>query len=331
LRITNSSDKPGSIKVAPEKGKIDKTKVRSLFQYKIQLNPSSESAEVDPYMLDLITAVCNHAHSVRTRAVKDQIATVARLLETPPVLGIGSTEYSTTASPCTPEAERQGRMRLQLRHRYLAAARVGVSPVDLSQRLLKHWRAGELVLAAPPKPPPVAPLVQAQPLPMAVPPSLPQPEMKNTNITGSNSAVVATDPERGQGHENLSTGNNTVGALAAFVAVPGRSLNYEGMQMGNNTAVAAAVPESMNDQEYEGMLTGNNTAVDGAVPDALKEEYHEDGTLPGNDMGPPGVKEKKKGVGTGQWTKTEQAEFLRGMQIFGVGNWDKITALVPTR
>jgi hypothetical protein len=306
LRITQSSDKTGTLKAAPapEKAKLDKNKVRSLFQYRIQLNSSSESAEVDSYMLDLITAVCNHAHSVRTRAVKDQIATVARLLETPPVLGIGSTSDSTTASPCTSEAERQGRMRLQLRHRYLAAARVGVSPVDLSKRLLKHWRAGELVLAAPPKPSPVLP---AQAMPMAVPPSLPQPEMMNSGITGSNSAVVVADPEKGQDREGLSTGNNTAVALAAFVADPGKCQNHEGTQTGNNTAVAVAVPDSLKGQDHEG------------------------GMLPGNDVHPPDVKQNKKAAGSGQWTKAEQADFLRGLELHGPGNWEKITALVPTR
>jgi hypothetical protein len=328
LRITQSSDKTGALKAAPEKAKTDKTKVRSLFQYRIQLNSSTESAEVDPYMIDLITAVCNHAHSVRTRDVKDQIATVARLLETPPVLGIGSTSDSTTASPCTSEAERQGRMRLQLRHRYLAAARVGVSPVDLSKRLLKHWRAGELALAAPPKPPPDVP---AQAMPMAVPPSLPQPEMMNTGMTGSNGAVVVADPDKGQGRVGLSTGNNTAVALAAFVADPGKCQNHEGAQTGNNTAVAVAVLDPLKGQDHEGILAGNNSSVVVAAPDSLKDQYHEDGMLPGNDVHPPDVKQNKKAAGCGQWTKAEQADFLRGLELHGPGKWEKITALVPTR
>jgi hypothetical protein len=341
LRITQSSGKESTLKAAPEKPKVDKTKIRSLFQYRIQVSVSSE---VDPYMLDLITAVCNHAHSVRTRAVKDQIATVARLLETPPVLGIGSTNDSTTASPCTPEADRQTRMRLQLRHRYLAAARVGVSPVDLSQRLVKHWRAGELVLAPPPKLPPV---VQAQPVPMAVPPSLPQPEMTNTGISGNNSAEntsapVVADPERGQDQNNgMLAGNNAAVALSlvAFVADPGngQDQNHQnnGMLKGNNTAVAVAVADPLKNQDHEGMLTGNNTAV--AIPDPLKGEDHEYGMLLENNMRPTDVKlnnfaiPSSKAAGSGQWTKSEHAQFLRGLELHGPGNWEKIVELVPTR
>jgi hypothetical protein len=326
LRITQSSGKGSTLKAAPEKAKIDKTKVRSLSQYRIQLAGSSE---VDPYMLALITAVCNHAHSVRTRAVKDQIATVARLLETPPVLGIGSTSDSTTASPCTPEADRQTRMRLQLRHRYLAAARVGVSPVELSQRLVRHWRAGELILAPPPKLPPV---VQAQPMIMPVPP---QPEMTNTGATGNSSAVADADPERVQGRGML-TGNDAAVALAAFVADPGKvqDRNHD-MLKGNNTAEAAAVPDPLKGVAHEnGMLMGNNSSV--AVLDPLKGQYQEDGMLLENNMRPPDVKLNNfavpsKAAGSGPWTKSEHAEFLRGLELHGPGNWEKIVDLVPTR
>jgi hypothetical protein len=286
LRVQSSEKMSitSTLKAAPDKEKIAKNKVRSLSQYRIELVESLESADVDPYMLDLITAVCNHAHSVRKRPVKEQIAAVAGLLETPPVLGTGSTSGSSTASPCTPEAEHQGRMRFQLRHRYLAAARVGVSPVDLSQRLVKHWRIGELVLAPPPKLPPAA---QA---PMPVPPLLPQQEMTNTaGITGNNSAVVVTDPGIGQGREH-------------------------GMLAGNTTvAVTVAAPEKRQDHEH-GMLPENNKR-----PLDVNQ----------NNLAAPS--EPATGLSTGQWTKIEQAQFLRGLELHGHGNWHLIVPLVPTR
>jgi hypothetical protein len=355
LDKTGTPKAASTLKAAPETAKIAKNKDRSMSQYRIQFAESSESAEVDPYMLDMITAVCNHAHSVRTRAVKDQIAAVARLLETPPVLGTGSSNGSNTASPCTPEAERQGRMRFQLRHRYLAAARVGVSPVDLSQRLIKHWKVGHLILAPPPQ------LPTAVQVPMPVPPSLPQPEMMDTAITGTNITVVVADPLIGQDHEHgmltessnavtvtvadplkgqdhgygILTGNNTA------VADPETGHYHEhGMLMGNNTAVAVAVadPEKSQDREH-GTLMGNNTAVAVADPEIFRD--HEHGMLPGSNMRPldenqsdlaaPSVPTSEAQIGVGQWNKHEKAQFLRGLELYGSGNWSLIVPLVPTR
>jgi hypothetical protein len=99
-----------------------------------------------------------------------------------------------------------------LRHRYLAASRVGVSPVILSQRLVEHWGVGQLLLA----PPALPPVPQQLPLPM---PTLLQQEIMMNTITAPNITVVVaggggSEQEKGRDdHEHVMLPEHVVPPL----------------------------------------------------------------------------------------------------------------------
>jgi len=98
--------------------------------YRIQFTAATPDRIVDPYMFQMIAAVCNHPEANDTNKVE----TVVQVLDT------------VVTSPTDAVAARHETMRLQLRHRYLAAARGKLSPIVLSQRLVQFW-GGRLYLS----------------------------------------------------------------------------------------------------------------------------------------------------------------------------------------
>jgi hypothetical protein len=316
---------------APKKAKVVAATPFKKYRYRIQFAAlaSCEDPKVDPYMLDIITAVCNHAHSARKRTMDDQLAAVARLLETPPVLGAHRNTNTASASAiCTPETDRQGRMRFQLRHRYLAASRVGVSPVILSQRLVEHWGVGQLLLA----PPALPPVPQQLPLPM---PTLLQQEIMMNTITAPNITVVVaggggSEQEKGRDdHEHVLQ-------QEMINAVTDANITAAAAAAGSEQEKGRDDREHVLQQETLNTVTAVNITVVVAVAGGSEQEKgrddHEHVMLPEHVV--PPLVEKKTTVpasGTGTWNQFERIQFLLALEQHGPGDWSKIMPLIPTR